>query len=64
MQQLVDLVSQKAGVDQNQARKAVETVMGFLKDRVPEPLAGQLDKVVNGGAQGQSEGLGSKIPGL
>lgn len=63
-QQLIDLVSKKAGIDQSQAQKAVEAVMGFLKDHVPGPLAGQLDNAINGGTQGQSGGLGSKIPGL
>lgn len=69
MQQLVNLVSEKAGIDQNQARKAVETVVGFLKDRVPGPIAGQLDNALDGGegksqGQGKGEGLAGKIPGL
>jgi len=27
-------------------------VLGFLKERLPEPIAGQLDKVVAGGSGG------------
>jgi len=68
MQQLINLVAQKAGLDQNQARTAVETVVGFLKDRVPGPLARQLDNAIDGGegqqTQGKGEGLRGKIPGL
>ena len=40
--------------------KAVETVVGFLKDRLPGPLAGQLDNALDGGGgqstQGESRG--------
>ena len=69
MQQLVNLVSEKAGIDQNQAQKAVETVVGFLKDRVPGPIAGQLDNALDGGeakgqGKGKGEGLAGKIPGM
>ncbi|HEX5421134.1 MAG TPA: DUF2267 domain-containing protein [Gammaproteobacteria bacterium] len=63
-QQLVELVAQKTGISQDQAQTAVQTVVGFLKGRLPEPLSGQLDKFVDGGGQGQGQTLASKIPGL
>ena len=52
MDELIKLVSKKTGISEAMAKTAVETVMGFLKERLPEPLAGQIDAVVGGGAGG------------
>ena len=43
MDDLIKLVSSKAGIQEAQAKTAVETVMGFLKEKLPAPIAGQLD---------------------
>jgi hypothetical protein len=56
MDELVNLVTQKAGISQDQAQKAVTAVIGFLKQKLPGPLAGELDKIA-GGASG-SAGMG------
>lgn len=55
MEKLVNLVSEKAGIGQDQARKAVETVIGFMKDRLPAPLASQLDNAVSGEGAGEQQ---------
>jgi uncharacterized protein (DUF2267 family) len=47
MEELVKLVSQKAGISQEQARTAVTTVVSFLKERLPGPIAGQVENVLN-----------------
>ncbi len=46
MEELVKLVMEKTGLPEGQARQAVETVIQFLKDRLPEPLAGQVDAAI------------------
>ena len=64
MEEVIKLVTQKAGISESQARMAVETVLGFLKQRLPGPLAGQLDSVIggDGGATGDAKkGLGSML---
>ena len=48
MDELVKMVADKAGISEAQAKQAVETVMKFLKDKLPEPIAGQLDAVLEG----------------
>jgi len=66
MEELIKQVSAKAGISEEQARGAVTTVLGFLKDRLPEPIAGQLDNVVAGGG-GLAGGLGDiagKVGGM
>ena len=56
MEEIIKQVTERAGISEAQARTAVETVLGFLKNRLPEPIAGQLDGVV-GGAAGAAGGL-------
>ncbi len=49
MDELVKLVAQKAGIPEDAARTAVNTVLGFLKEKLPAPLAGQIDGLLHGG---------------
>ncbi len=46
MDELIKLVSQRAGIDASAAKQAVETVIGFLKDKLPAPIAGQIDGIL------------------
>jgi hypothetical protein len=62
MDELVKLVAQKTGIAEEQARTAVMTVLGFLKDRLPGPLAGQLDGVL--GTGNRTDNLGSGLGDL
>ncbi|HEV3470299.1 MAG TPA: hypothetical protein VG148_13320 [Pyrinomonadaceae bacterium] len=56
MEELIRQVTERTGISEAQARTAVETVLGFIKNRLPEPLAGQLDGLI-GGASGAAGGL-------
>jgi uncharacterized protein (DUF2267 family) len=49
MDELVKLVSQKAGISEAQARTAVTTVVNFLKEKLPAPLGGQLEALLSSG---------------
>ena len=60
MDELVKMVADKVGISEAQAKQAVETVMEFLKDKLPEPIAGQLDAVL----EGDVSGLGDLAGGL
>jgi hypothetical protein len=50
MDELINQVVAKAGISESQARTAVETVVGFLKERLPAPIAGHVDGAIAGGA--------------
>ena len=52
MDQLIDQVVQRTGMSRDQAQQAVETVLGFLKQRLPDPIAAQLDSAVGGQSAG------------
>ena len=60
MDELVKMVADKVGISEAQAKQAVEMVMEFLKDKLPEPIAGQLDAVL----EGDVSGLGDLAGGL
>lgn len=65
MDELIKLVSQKSGISEEQARTAAHTVIGFLKQHLPAPVAGQLDQFLGGTAPGGAAGgLGGLAQGL
>ncbi len=61
MDELVKLVSQKTGLSEEMSKVAVETVLNHLKDKLPAPLAGQLDNILDGQELGN---LGQSLGGL
>jgi uncharacterized protein (DUF2267 family) len=60
MDELVKMVADKVGISEAQAKQAVEMVLEFLKDKLPEPIAGQLDAAL----EGDVSGLGDLSGGL
>jgi hypothetical protein len=66
MDELVELVSEKTGIPEEQSRQAVEIVVGYLKDNLPKPIAGQIDKALSGGGvdvDDLKKGLGGMLGG-
>ncbi len=47
MDELVKLVAQKANISEEKAKAAVDTMMGFIKTRLPAPLAGQVEAALS-----------------
>lgn len=64
MDEIVNLVSQRTGLPADKAQVAVQTVVGFLKDKLPGPIAGQIESLVAGGGTGIAGGLGSAAKGI
>lgn len=50
MDELVKLVTQKAGINADQATKAIGAVMDYLKTKLPAPIASQIQGVLEGGS--------------
>jgi uncharacterized protein (DUF2267 family) len=48
MDELIKQVSQKANISPDQAKSAVDTVLAFLKDKLPAPLADQVKAALSG----------------
>ena len=64
MDELIKQVTQKAGISEAQAKKAVETVMGFLKDKLPAPIASQVQGMLGGGGTPDVGDVGEKLGGI
>ena len=56
MDELIKLVSKKVKIPEAQAKQAVETVLGFLKDKLPAPIAGQIEGLLGGKKDGDDKG--------
>ncbi len=62
MDEIVKLVVAKTGISEEQARGAVTTVINFLKQKLPAPIAGQIDGVLAGsGVSDALKGLGGLL---
>ncbi|HVK38797.1 MAG TPA: hypothetical protein VNA88_09720 [Candidatus Kapabacteria bacterium] len=71
MDELIKLVTQNVKISEEQARSAVNTVLGFVRDKLPAPIAEQLDGFLQGGGVNQlpnvsdvAEGAGDMLKGL
>ena len=67
MDELIKQVTAKTGISEDQARSAVNTVLDFVKGRLPAPIAGQIDNAISGEGGGRGGTLGdmaSKAGGL
>jgi|GEM_PF-428809 hypothetical protein len=51
MNELVQMVQQKTGLSPEMAQKVVDTVVGYIKTKLPEPMAGGLESLL-GGSEG------------
>jgi hypothetical protein len=49
MKELINIIVQKTGISQENAQKSVQVTLGFLKTKLPAPLAGQLDSFLTAG---------------
>lgn len=62
MDELVKLVSEKTGIPEDTAKTAVVTVLNYLRDKLPAPVASQIDNLLTGG--GGTSGLGDVAQSL
>ena len=50
MDQLIAMITEKTGLSADKAEEVVGMVIGFVKDKLPGPIASQLDGLMDGGA--------------
>jgi hypothetical protein len=61
MDELVNLVVQKTGISQDQAKAAVKVVVDYFKQKLPAPIGSQIDSILSGSAAGD---VGKTLGGL
>lgn len=64
MNELVQLVQQKTGLSQDMAEKVVNTVVGFLKTKLPEPMCSGLDSLLGGAGTEAASGAANEGGGI
>ncbi len=64
MDQLINQITQRTGISPTQAQQAVQMVVGFLKDKLPGPVASQLDGVMSGQGMGGMPGQAQQQQGM
>ena len=50
MEELVDLIVEKTGLPRETASHVVDIVLDFIKEKLPDPIAGSLDSFLEGDA--------------
>ncbi len=48
MDELIKMVEDKVGLPEDKAKAATETVLNYVKGKLPGPVASQIDNVVSG----------------
>ena len=62
MEELIKMVTQKVGISESQAKSAIDTVVGFLKDKMPGGIGSQVESFVKGGSAGNvADSITSKL---
>ncbi|MBI5031398.1 MAG: DUF2267 domain-containing protein [Chloroflexi bacterium] len=63
MDELVKTVAKKTGLSEDQARAATQAVLDYLKQKLPAPVAGQIDTVLKGSGNigDMAKGLGGML---
>jgi hypothetical protein len=59
MDELINQITSRVGITEEQAKQAVEVVVGFLKDNLPEPIASQIEPALKGDVSGLGDVAGS-----
>lgn len=68
MEALIKMVAEKTGISTEQATTAVDTVMGFVKDKLPGGFGDQLESLLGNADAGSlgdlADGLKDKLGGF
>jgi hypothetical protein len=66
MNEIIQRLTERTGLPEDKAAAAVDTVVGFLKEKLPAPVASQIDGLMSGesGAADQLGGMGAKLGGM
>jgi hypothetical protein len=64
MDELINQITSRTGISQDQATQAVNMVISFAKDKLPEPFGSQLEGMMGGGSAPGVAGLQEQLGNL
>jgi len=57
MEDLIKKLTESAGINEDQAAKAIETVVNFIKEKLPPMMHGVVDNFIGGNNTNSDDGL-------
>ena len=63
MDELKKRLMEKVGLDEEKSQNAIEVVLGFIKEKLPDNLQGMVDNLISGEGGGVEDALGA-VKGL
>lgn len=57
MEELIKKLTESAGINEEQAAKAVETVVNFIKEKLPPMMHGVVDNFINAAPDASDDGI-------
>lgn len=57
MDDIVKIVKDKTGLSDTDAKKAVTTIVGYIKGKLPSPVASQIDSIIGGDFTKKTTGM-------
>lgn len=63
MEALVKMITEKTGISPAQATTAIQTVVGFLKDKLPSGIGNQVESFIQSGDKGSFGGVADNLTG-
>ena len=60
MKELINVIVQKTGISEENAQKTVQVTLGFLKTKLPAPVAAQLDSFLRYATHRRESGSGRR----
>jgi hypothetical protein len=66
MNEIIQRLIERTGLPEDKAAAAVDTVIGFLKEKLPAPVASQIDGLMSGesGMADKLGGMGANLGGM
>jgi hypothetical protein len=66
MNEIIQRLIERTGLPEDKAAAAVDTVIGFLKEKLPAPVASQIDGLMSGesGMADKLGGMGTNLGGM
>ncbi len=61
MNELIEQLKSRVGLDDSKAQSAAQTVIEFLKQRLPGPISSQLESALSGGG---AQGIENRLEGM
>ena len=63
--QLIQSIAERTGISVEQARQATNMVLGFLKEKLPEPIASHVESLLGShGSAGSADQVSDVLGGL